>query len=70
MLAMSIGVVWILAMRFWTEIDSRDPHKVLLWNFQRRELACCGIWKGRAMVTQTEVLERFSGKRSDLDSRD
>jgi len=29
LLAMSMSVVWIFGSAFWTEIDSREPHKVL-----------------------------------------
>jgi len=29
LLAMSMSVVWIFGRAFWTEIDSREPHKVL-----------------------------------------
>jgi capsule polysaccharide export protein KpsE/RkpR len=73
LLVMTISVVWIFGNAFWAEIDSHDPHKVLALEISQATRAHLpwGNENGSSNGHPNgRFWSRFSGKRSDLDSRD
>jgi len=73
LLAMSMSVVWIFGRAFWTEIDSREPHKVLALEISQTTRASLPWGVGNASGNGHPngwFWNRFFEKRNGADRHD